>query len=137
MGQLKVIGWIVFLLVLGFGGKLFFDYKKKEDAVAEKKACDYFSSLMQEQQDVNLNAQTGGPVVHPWALVKFPTQLELEDGAKLPHGKEGEDLFTWLFHCDAAGPLVKVGAKFDSQGNLASLQGIHGTVTRNPSEWQP
>lgn len=137
MGKLKVLGWIIFLLVVGIGGKVFMDNKKKEDAQAEKKACDYFSSLMQEQKDVNLNAQTGGPVVHPWALVQFPTQLEMEDKAKLPHGKEGEDLFTWQFHCDEGGKLTKLGAKFDTQGNLASLQGLHGTVTRNPSEWQP
>lgn len=137
MGQLKIIGWIVFLAVLALGGKLFMDYRNSEDAKAEQKACAYFNSLMQEQQDVNLNAQTGGPVVHPWALTNFPTQLEMEEAAKLPHGKEGEDLFTWQLHCEPGGKLLRLGAKFDSQGNLASFQGLHGTVTRNPSEWQP
>lgn len=138
MGKLKVIGWVIFLAVAALGGKLFMDFRKTEDAKAEKAACAYFRSLMEQRTDINLNAQTGGPVVNPWVLVKTPTQLEMEEAAKLPHGKEGEDLFTWQFHCEEGGKLVKVGAEFDTQGNLASLQGLNGAmVTQNPGDWQP
>lgn len=136
---MRVVGFVIFAALL-IGGLVFFmDYRKKQDAKAEVEAAKYFLSLMAEDPSTVPNPQ-GGPPVHPWVLISTPTQLEVEEKVPLPRTMDGE-WFTWILHYDPAGgndlKTVNVKAKFDNQGNLGTLVGIHGTVGTSPNIWVP
>ncbi len=140
MGKLKVFGCVIFLILAIGGGILFQDWRKKETAKTEQAACNYFASLLAQDPNININAQNGGPVLHPWYLKQTPTMQEIEDKTGIEKTSDGE-WYTWTLHCDPDGGTnvreVKIKVKLDAQNKLFVLSGIHGTATAYAAGWQP
>ena len=137
---MRIVGFVVFAGLL-IGGLIFFmDYRKKQTAETEAQAVKYFLSLMRQDENTLVNNPDGGPQIHPWVLVQNPTQLVVEEKVPLPREIEN-DWFVWHINGDVNGgtdvkPLT-VKLKFDTQGNLETLTGIHGTVGTQPGFWRP
>ena len=140
MNQMKVIGGVVFLILAFVGFMAYKDYSKKAAVEADAKAVRYLMTLIREDTAVNLNAETGGPVLHPWVLASTPQQTEVEDKVGLDRNSE-DKWFTWTMKGDPDGGQnlrdLTVSAQYDQQGNLQVLKGLKGTVGISSAFWQP
>ena|SRR5690349_3529178 len=140
MGKMRAIGWVVFVVLAVVGVVVFNDMRARTQAKAEADGLEYFNSIVQEEPTITTNAYSGQPPVHPWKLVKTPSSIEIREHVRFEPTTDGVWKI-WVLHPGGVGAKdsqpVTVKGKFDQEDNLEELSGIHGTITRYPTEWQP